>query len=37
LLVTFLVKNALTLRDWTDRFDNVIDSGLFHALAYDGR
>jgi 2-polyprenyl-3-methyl-5-hydroxy-6-metoxy-1,4-benzoquinol methylase len=30
---TFLVKDALTLKDWTERFDNVIDSGLFHAFA----
>jgi cyclopropane fatty-acyl-phospholipid synthase-like methyltransferase len=28
--VTFLVKDALILKDWTERFDNVIDSGLFH-------
>jgi len=25
---SFLVKDALTLKDWTERFDNVIDSGL---------
>ncbi len=30
--VTFLVKDALTLKDWTERFDAVIDSGLFHVL-----
>jgi SAM-dependent methyltransferase len=29
---TFLVKDALTLKDWTERFDNVIDSGLFHVF-----
>lgn len=25
---TFLVEDALALKDWTERFDNVIDSGL---------
>jgi SAM-dependent methyltransferase len=30
---TFLVKDALTLKDWTDRFDSVIDSGLFHVFS----
>src|SRR5947199_5016064 len=25
--VTFLVQDALTLKDWSERFDNVIDSG----------
>jgi len=30
---TFLLKDALTLKDWTERFDNVIDSGLFHVLS----
>lgn len=29
---TFLVKDALTLKDWTERFDTVIDSGLFHVF-----
>jgi cyclopropane fatty-acyl-phospholipid synthase-like methyltransferase len=29
---TFLVKDALTLADWTQRFDNVIDAGLFHSF-----
>ncbi|HTU22419.1 MAG TPA: class I SAM-dependent methyltransferase [Gemmataceae bacterium] len=29
---TFLVKDALTLVDWTERFDNVIDTGHFHVL-----
>ena len=24
---TFLVTDALTLKDWSERFDNVIDSG----------
>lgn len=31
--VTFLVKDATTLKDWSERFDNVIDSGLFHVLS----
>jgi cyclopropane fatty-acyl-phospholipid synthase-like methyltransferase len=30
---TFLVKDALTLRDWNERFDNVVDSGLFHVFS----
>jgi len=30
---TFLVKDALTLKDWTERFDSVIDSGLFHVFS----
>ena len=29
LIVKFLVKDALKLDEWTERFDNVIDSGLF--------
>lgn len=35
LAVTFLVKDALTLQDWTGRFDNVIDCGLFHCFFSD--
>jgi hypothetical protein len=27
LQVTFLVQDALTLKDWPERFDSVIDSG----------
>src|SRR5271156_1812005 len=34
---TFLVKDALTLKDWTERFDNVIDSGLFHVFDDEDR
>jgi SAM-dependent methyltransferase len=34
---TFLVKDALKLKDWTERFDNVIDSGLFHVFGDDDR
>jgi SAM-dependent methyltransferase len=30
--VTFLVKDAVTLADLSERFDNVIDSGLFHVF-----
>src|ERR1700682_4953016 len=29
--VTFLVKDATDLNGWSERFDNVIDSGLFHV------
>ena len=31
--VTFLVKDALQLRDWSERFDSIVDSGLFHVLS----
>lgn len=34
---TFLEKDALTLQDWPKRFDNVIDSGLFHVFNDDDR
>lgn len=37
LSATFLVKDALTLKDWTECFDNVIDSGLFHVFSDDER
>jgi cyclopropane fatty-acyl-phospholipid synthase-like methyltransferase len=37
LSATFLVKDALTLKDWSERFDNVIDSGLFHVLSDEDR
>jgi SAM-dependent methyltransferase len=33
----FLVKDALTLSDWGERFDAVIDSGLFHVFGDDDR
>ena len=33
LQVTFLVKDALALKEWSERFDNVIDSGLFHVFS----
>ncbi len=37
LAVTFLVKDVLTLKDWPERFDHVIDSGLFHVLSDEDR
>jgi SAM-dependent methyltransferase len=33
LIVKFLVKDALNLREWTERFDNVLDSGLLHVFS----
>jgi SAM-dependent methyltransferase len=30
---TFLVRDALKLEEWTEKFDNVIDSGLFHVFS----
>lgn len=35
--VTFFEKDALTLRNWSEQFDNVIDSGLFHSFNDDDR
>ena len=37
LSVTLLVKDAMTLKDWLERFDNVVDSGLFHSLSDEDR
>src|SRR5439155_16477627 len=37
LSANFLVKDALTLKDWGERFDNVIDSGLFHVFSDEDR
>lgn len=34
---TFLVKDAMTLKDWSERFDSVIDSGLFHVFSDEDR
>jgi len=34
---TFLVKDALTLKAWSERFDSAIDSGLFHVFSDDDR
>src|SRR3954452_1104132 len=33
LAAAVLVQDALTLRDWDERFDSVIDSGLFHVCS----
>jgi SAM-dependent methyltransferase len=37
LQATFLVRDALTLTGWTEGFDNVIDSGLFHVFSDEDR
>jgi SAM-dependent methyltransferase len=37
LAVDFLVKDALTLAAWDERFVSTIDSGLFHVLSDDDR
>jgi cyclopropane fatty-acyl-phospholipid synthase-like methyltransferase len=37
LAVQFLVKDALALGDWGERFASVIDSGLFHVFSDDDR
>jgi SAM-dependent methyltransferase len=29
----FLVKDALTLKEWNERFDNIIDSAVFHVFS----
>ena len=34
---TFLVKDVLTLKDWSERFDSLIDSGLFHVFSDEDR
>jgi cyclopropane fatty-acyl-phospholipid synthase-like methyltransferase len=34
---TFRVQDALTLKDGSERFDNVIDSGLFHGFSDEDR
>ena len=33
LSVNFLVKDAMTLCSWQERFNSIIDSGLFHVYA----
>lgn len=33
----FLVKDALTLSAWDERFDNVVDSGLMHVFSDEDR
>lgn len=35
--VTFLVKDALELKNWGERFRIVIDSGLFHVFSDQDR
>ena len=37
LSVTFLVKDATDLNGWSERFDNVIDCGLFHGFSDEDR
>jgi cyclopropane fatty-acyl-phospholipid synthase-like methyltransferase len=37
LAVEFLVKDALTLADWGQRFASAIDCGLFHVFSDDDR
>jgi cyclopropane fatty-acyl-phospholipid synthase-like methyltransferase len=37
LAVTFLGKDATTLTDWSERFDTVVDSGLFHVFSDEDR
>jgi cyclopropane fatty-acyl-phospholipid synthase-like methyltransferase len=33
----FMVKDAMTLGEWDERFATVIDSGLFHVFSDDDR
>jgi SAM-dependent methyltransferase len=37
LAATFLVQDALKLQEWTARFENVIDCGLFHVFSDEDR
>lgn len=37
LSVNFLVMDAMTLSTWSERFDKVIDSGLFHVFSDEDR
>ncbi len=37
LAATFMVKDALKLHEWTERFDNILDSGLFHVFSDQDR
>src|SRR4051812_12555733 len=37
LSVRFLVKDATTLAEWNERFDSVVDSGLFHVFSDQDR
>lgn len=36
-VATFVVKDALKLQDWTERFDSIVDSGLFHVFSDEDR
>jgi 2-polyprenyl-3-methyl-5-hydroxy-6-metoxy-1,4-benzoquinol methylase len=35
--VPFFVQDATKLGNWTERFDNVVDSGLFHVFSDEDR
>jgi len=37
LSVEFLIKDAMTLGDWNERFASAIDSGLFHVYSGEER
>jgi cyclopropane fatty-acyl-phospholipid synthase-like methyltransferase len=37
LAATFVVQDALKLQEWTARFDNAIDCGLFHVFSDEDR
>jgi 2-polyprenyl-3-methyl-5-hydroxy-6-metoxy-1,4-benzoquinol methylase len=37
LSATFLVQDAVALKDWSEQFQNVIDSGLFHVFSDEDR
>ncbi len=37
LSATFLIKDALKLGEWAERFDNILDSGLFHVFSDEDR
>src|SRR5688572_30832213 len=37
LSVEFLLKDALTLDQWNQRFNTIIDSGLFHVFSDENR
>ena len=37
LSVEFIVKDAMTLAEWDQRFESVIDSGLFHIYSGEDR
>jgi cyclopropane fatty-acyl-phospholipid synthase-like methyltransferase len=37
LSIEFLVKDATDLKEWNERFESVIDSGLFHVFSDSDR